>query len=66
MAHSLPDRLLQVVAPGASLPDSHPAFGKTQKDGKATVYLCRHRSCGLPITDPSALDAALSTRLAAA
>jgi uncharacterized protein YyaL (SSP411 family) len=66
MRHSLPDRLLQVVPPDAALPETHPAFGKTQQNGKATAYLCRNRSCGLPITDPRALDAALSTRLAAA
>ena len=62
---SLPDRLLQVVAPDAALPELHPAFGKTQQDGKATAYICRHNTCGLPITDPKALGAALSTRLAA-
>jgi hypothetical protein len=66
MRHSLPDRLLQVVPPGAGLPETHPAFGKAQQNGKATAYLCRNRSCGLPITEPQTLDAALSTRPAAA
>jgi uncharacterized protein YyaL (SSP411 family) len=66
MRHSLPDRLLQVVPPDATLPETHPAFGKTQQQGRATAYLCRDRSCGLPITEAGALDAALSTRLAAA
>jgi len=66
LRHSLPDRLLQVVPPDAALPETHPAFGKTQQNGKATAYLCKNRSCGLPITEPKALDAALSTRLAAA
>jgi uncharacterized protein YyaL (SSP411 family) len=66
LRHSLPDRLLQVVPPEAALPETHPAFGKSQQSGKATAYLCRNRSCGLPITEPGALDAALSTRLAAA
>jgi uncharacterized protein YyaL (SSP411 family) len=66
LRHSLPDRLLQVVPPEAALPETHPAFGKIQQKGKATAYLCRNRSCGLPITEPGALDAALSTRLAAA
>ncbi|GAB2177724.1 thioredoxin domain-containing protein [Dongia sp. agr-C8] len=66
MRHSLPDRLLQVVPPDTTLPAAHPASGKTQQNGKATAYLCRNRSCGLPITDPKALDAALSTQLAAA
>ena len=65
MRHSLPDRLLQVVPPEAALPEAHPAFGKTRQDGQATAYLCRNRSCGLPITEPRALDAALSTRFAA-
>jgi uncharacterized protein YyaL (SSP411 family) len=66
MRHSLPDRLLQVVPPEAALPEAHPASGKIQQNGKATAYLCRNRSCGLPITEAKALDAALSTRLAAA
>jgi uncharacterized protein YyaL (SSP411 family) len=66
MRHSLPDRLLQVVPPDGALPETHPAFGKTQHQGEATAYLCRNRSCGLPITEAGALDAALSTRLAAA
>jgi uncharacterized protein YyaL (SSP411 family) len=66
MRHSLPDRLLQVVPPDAALPEAHPAFGKSQQNGKATAYLCKNRSCGLPIIEPRALDAALSTRLAAA
>ena len=62
---SLPDRLLQIVAPDAPLPEMHPAFGKTQQDRKATAYICRHHTCGMPITDPNALSAALSTRLSA-
>jgi uncharacterized protein YyaL (SSP411 family) len=65
MRHSLPDRLLQVVPPEAALPETHPAFGKTRQNGQATAYLCRNQSCGLPITEPRALNAALSTRLAA-
>jgi len=59
LARSLPDRLLQIVTPDASLPEIHPAFGKTQQDGKATAYVCRHNTCGLPITDPEALSEAL-------
>ncbi len=58
---SLPDRLLQVIAPDAALPETHPAFGKTQHGGKATAFICRHNTCGLPITDPKALSAALSS-----
>jgi uncharacterized protein len=51
--------VLQVVAPGAALPPLHPARGKTQQEGRATAYLCRDRSCSLPITEPQALAAAL-------
>jgi uncharacterized protein YyaL (SSP411 family) len=60
LGRSLPDRLLQIVAPDATLPEAHPAFGKTQQGGKATAYVCRHNTCGLPITDPAALFAALA------
>ncbi len=62
LGRSLPDRLLQVIAPDVALPQTHPAFGKAQQGGKATAYICRHNTCGLPITDPGALGAALSTR----
>lgn len=55
----LPDRLLHVIAPGTTLPDQHPAAGKTQEGGKATAYLCTGRVCSLPITEPKALAAAL-------
>jgi uncharacterized protein YyaL (SSP411 family) len=67
---SLPDRLLQIVPPDTHLPETHPAFGKTRQNGpdgrpRATAYLCRNGTCGLPIVEPKALAAALSTRLAA-
>jgi len=58
--HCLPNRVLQVIAPGEALPDGHPAAGKGQADGKATAYLCRGPSCSLPLTDAAALAAALS------
>ena len=44
----------------ASLPEGHPAHGKTQKDKRATVYVCRGQSCSLPITDPAELAEAFS------
>jgi len=56
---SLPNRVLQVVAPGDGLPDGHPAHGKPQQDAAATVYVCRGQSCSLPLTEPHALAAAL-------
>jgi uncharacterized protein YyaL (SSP411 family) len=57
---SLPTKLLQVVAPGASLPAQHPAAGKGQVDGRATIYICRGQTCGLPVTDGDTLRRALS------
>jgi uncharacterized protein YyaL (SSP411 family) len=34
--------------------------GKTQVDGKATVYVCHNFTCSLPVTDPEALHALLA------
>ncbi len=34
--------------------------GKTQVDGKATVYVCRDFTCSLPVTEPAELAALLS------
>jgi len=56
---SQPNRVLQVLAPGASLPESHPARGKAQADGGATAYVCIGTTCSLPLTDPAALSEAL-------
>jgi uncharacterized protein YyaL (SSP411 family) len=56
---SVPTRVIQTVAPGDPLPDGHPARGKPQKDGTATVYVCRGQTCSLPITEPDALAVAL-------
>ncbi len=49
-AFSLPARALLVIAPGAAVPDNHPAFGKGQADGRATAYVCRGTVCSLPAT----------------
>jgi uncharacterized protein YyaL (SSP411 family) len=58
-ARSLPNRILQLVAPGTTLPAGHPAAGKGQVDGRATAYLCRGMTCSLPVTDPAGLAAAI-------
>ena len=57
---SLPNRLLQVIEPGAQLPDSHPAQGKGMVGGKATAYVCKGQTCGLPVTHAVGLGTALS------
>jgi uncharacterized protein YyaL (SSP411 family) len=53
---SVPNRVMQVVRPGHQFPPGHPAHGKTQLDGKATVYLCRGQQCSLPIVTPFKLE----------
>ncbi len=58
----LPNRILQVIAPGDALAPEHPAAGKGQSDGKATAYVCHGMTCSLPITDPAALIAALEAK----
>ncbi|MCH6552518.1 MAG: ankyrin repeat domain-containing protein, partial [Planctomycetes bacterium] len=52
---SLPNRVLQVVGPGQSLPEGHPARGKGMIDGAPAVYLCEGQVCSPPITDPVTL-----------
>ena len=51
-----------VVDGAAELPENHPAAGKGQAGGRATVYLCEGTICSLPLTDPAALKAALAAR----
>jgi hypothetical protein len=60
--HDLPNRIVSVIAPGASLPPSHPAAGKGQIGGQATAYVCEGPVCSLPLADPAALDQALASR----
>jgi uncharacterized protein YyaL (SSP411 family) len=51
-----PNAVIARLDPGASDPRSE---GKTQIDGRATAYVCRERTCGLPITEPEELRKAL-------
>lgn len=52
--------ILQIVKSGETLPESHPAANKESVDGKTTVYICEGPVCGLPITERSDLEKALS------
>ncbi|MDX5360794.1 MAG: thioredoxin domain-containing protein [Alphaproteobacteria bacterium] len=47
-----PSRALQAIAPGVSLPDTHPAAGKTETPG---VYICIGPSCSLPVSTEDAI-----------
>lgn len=51
--NALPGRVLQVIAPGAALPDGHPAQYKEQVDGQSTAYVCVGTFCSLPQTEPA-------------
>jgi uncharacterized protein YyaL (SSP411 family) len=42
------NRVIRKLDPGASLPDTHPAFGKSLVDGKPAAYVCIGATCGLP------------------
>jgi uncharacterized protein YyaL (SSP411 family) len=52
---SLPNRIVLRLAPEASLPQNHPAFGKGMIGGKPTAYVCEGPICSLPITDAKTL-----------
>jgi uncharacterized protein YyaL (SSP411 family) len=45
-----------------SLPQGHPAHGKTTGPEGPVAYVCRRAVCGLPIGNPAALAQALSRR----
>ncbi len=47
---SLPSAVLSIISPDDMLPPGHPAAGRPQIDGKATAYICRGRTCSLPVT----------------
>ena len=57
---SLPNRVLAIIGPDEALPDTHPALGKTQQNGKATAYVCIGTTCSLPLTESEDLAEALS------
>ncbi|MBL8692322.1 MAG: thioredoxin domain-containing protein [Rhodospirillaceae bacterium] len=61
-ALSLPNRVLQVIAPGDALPAAHPAHGKGQVDGKATIYVCEGTTCSLPVTEAAQVPPLLLPR----
>ncbi len=55
-----PNLILNRLSPKSKLPEGHPALGKIQIDGKATAYVCRGQTCGLPQIDPEGLLKELS------
>jgi uncharacterized protein len=61
-AASLPNLLLQLIAPGQTLPDDHPARDKDIIGGKPTAYICEGPVCSAPLTDPASLQQDLARR----
>ncbi len=55
-----PNRTLLLITP--SEPSAHPLRRTmSQRDGKATAYVCQHRACSAPVTTPDDLRALLAT-----
>ena len=50
-----PNRVIQFVPNGATLPADHPAAGKGMVDGTPAAYVCVGATCSLPVTDAAAL-----------
>jgi uncharacterized protein len=59
LGRSLPNRLLMVVDPAETLPEGHPARGKTMENGQPTAYVCQHQNCSAPISNPVTLSQVL-------
>ena len=59
MGRSLPNKTLLLVDPSQSLPEGHPAFGKTMQNGQPTAYICQRQTCSIPITNPVTLSQSL-------
>jgi uncharacterized protein YyaL (SSP411 family) len=59
LGRSLPNKLLMVVEPSESLPQDHPAFGKTMQNGQPTAYVCQRSTCSAPISNPVTLSQVL-------
>ena len=59
----LPNKVLQLASPGTALADISPLLlGKTQIDGKATVYVCQNFTCSAPVTSGSELRGLLESK----
>ena len=58
--HGGPTLVFTCINPASSLPDNHPASGKTMIDDQPTAYVCSGKTCGLPLTDAASLKRELS------
>ncbi|RJF89646.1 thioredoxin domain-containing protein [Oleomonas cavernae] len=56
-----PDRVVLTVEPGTDLPAGHPAHGRTGVT-RPTAYVCRGRTCSLPLEQAAAVTAEVAGR----
>ena len=59
--HYLPNRILAHYDPQGPDPQHPLTRGKTLVNGRPALYVCRNFACQTPITDPSAIEAALKS-----
>ena len=48
----LPNRAITILFDGTTLPEGHPAHGKTAIDGTETAYVCQGPVCSAPVPTP--------------
>ena len=64
----IPARVVVLADPGASLTNTVFPLplteGRAPVDGRPAAYVCRNRTCGLPVTDPGKLSAQLAAQAA--
>jgi len=58
---SLPNKVLRLVSPDTTLPDTHPAAGKGMVDGRPAAYVCRDMACSAPVTAGAHLATVLTS-----
>ncbi|WP_417814971.1 thioredoxin domain-containing protein [Thalassospira alkalitolerans] len=59
-AACLPNRAITILSDTATLPDLHPAKGKTAINGKVTAYVCQGPVCSTPVTNAKDLGQLLA------
>ena len=56
---SITHRTLMVVDPEDTLPEGHPAYGKTMQNGQPAAYICVRNTCSQPIVNAVQLSQSL-------
>ncbi|MEP7173121.1 MAG: hypothetical protein ABI705_06495, partial [Aestuariivirga sp.] len=59
LKHTGLDATIHVIGTNPSLPENHPAYGKTATTDKPALYVCRGMTCANPATDAAETLAAL-------